>query len=272
MKQTKPPATKPEPSKSQKQGYANNSRPNRAGRAPEPPAPPPVQFTWQMKMLAGLALVVLVGLVVILAIQPTTKPERRDLEGAVSTALVNTGITPPPTFVPGSDFGVSFVIFGIKDYIPSLPNEAINLVIINRRAKSLYVSNCDGVILQRFLGTDPKDKTQAANMDNWKSVAPGGYAFCGPASGRQGIQIEPGVSADASFKFDKKITRPFTGESWDIPGTYRLLVQYYLTCPDNTLKIDDCIDKGVSESDYFKIVAPTNNGTPVPTLAPTPKP
>jgi len=270
MKQTKPPAIKPGPNKGQKPSYPNNPPSKRNVRVAEPPPPEPVKLTWQMKVLAGLALAVLVGLVVILAVQPTTKPERQDLEGAVSTALVNTGITPPPTFVPGSEFGVSFVIFGIKDYIPALPNEAINFVIINRRAKSLYVSNCDGVLLQRFVGTNPKDKTQAANEDNWESIAPGGYAFCGPASGRQGIQIEPGVSADASFKFDKKVTRPFEGEDWNVPGTYRLLVQYYLTCPSNTLKIDDCLDKGVSESDYFKIIAPPT-GTPAPTLAPTPK-
>ncbi len=276
MKQAKPPVSKPGPDKGKKpipSGPPTKPKVAQPGRPfqPEPEEVAPLHFTWQMKVLGGLGLALLIGLVVILALQPNDRVEREDLNGSIITALANTGFTPPPTYVPGSEFGVSFVIFGIKDYIPALPNEQIRFVIINRRQKSLYVSNCDGVILQRFTGTDPKDKTQATNFDNWESIAPGGYRFCGPVSGRDARRIEPGVSADAAFKFDTKSTRPYAGKSWDVPGYYRLFVQYYLTCPDSTLKVDDCLDKHIDYSDSFRIIAPTS-GTPLATIAPTTQP
>ncbi len=275
MKQTRPPAEKTPPKSAKPVAHSaqpknQSGKPNRGKNPPAPTPPNPgsgLQLTWQMKVLAGLGLAVMVGLVVILALQPTQKPDKAELQQAVSTALGNTGFTPPPTFEPGSEFGVSLVIFSIKDYIPALPDEKVTFSIINRRQKSLYVSNCDGIVLQRFLGSDSKDKKQAQNFDNWESIAPGGFRFCGPLSGREARRIEPGVSADASFTFSTKVTRPYNGKSWDTPGTYRLLVQYSLTCPNASTKIADCLDPGLAESEYFKIVAPVFD-TPAASLGP----
>jgi hypothetical protein len=279
MKQAKPPVVNSK-TETGKTTAPAGSRAGRKKRATESNPVEPARLTWPMVAVIGLILAGLVGLTILLSLQPGQKIERSDMEGAVATALVNTGLTPPPTFVPGSEFGVDFVIFGIKDYVPVIPNEKINFMIINKRQKSLFISNCDGVILQRFLGTDSTDKKQTDNFDNWRSVAPGGFPYCGPASGREARQIAPGVTADASFKFDTKSTRPFSGENWNIPGTYRLFIQYYLTCPNNTLKVAECIDKGVAESDYFKIVAPTyvspnatsSAGPTAPAPSPTSKP
>ncbi len=254
---------------------------DRAGRKNAPvdqAAPPQRGISLQQKALAGLALVVIVVLFVLLAIQPQGAPDSRDQNDALATALAATGFTAGPTIVPGSDFGVDLVIYGIKDYVPVIPGEKVTFYINNKREKSLYVSNCDGTVLQRFNGSDVTDKTQTADLNNWVNVAPGGYPSCGPVTGRQAVQIPPGANADASFPFDTKKTRPYPGEDWNIPGNYRIFIQYYLLCPSGGQTIDDCSDRHNSWSDTFKIVAPQYTTpqavvTPASPLAsPTPTP
>jgi hypothetical protein len=213
-----------------------------------------------------LALAVVIALVVLLSVQPQDSLDLRDQNNALATAMSATGVTPPPTIVPGSDFGVDLVIYGIKDYSPVIPGEKVTFYINNKREKSLYVSNCDGTILQRFTGTDVTDKAQAGDINNWENVAPGGYPFCGPV-GRQPVQVPPGANADASFPFDTSKTRPYNGEDWNIPGTYRLFLTYYLLCPSGGQSIDDCTDRHYSWSDNFRIVAPQYN-TPQASVAP----
>jgi hypothetical protein len=219
----------------------------------EPPKP---AITLQQKLLAGLALVVIIALFLLLAIQPQGGPDRRDQNNALGTALAATGVTPPPTIVPGSDFGVDLVIYGIKDYVPVVPNEKVTFYINNKREKSLYVSNCDGTILQRFIGTDITDKTQAADTNNWIDIAPGGYPNCGPV-GQQPVQIPPGANADASFPFDTTKTRPYPGEDWNIPGNYRIFIQYYLLCPSGGQSIADCTDRHYTWSDTSVSLLPS---------------
>ena len=254
---------------------------SRSGRKNMPPGQgelPEPGITMQQKVLAGLALVVIAVLFVLLVIQPQGNPDRRDQNNALATALAATGFTAGPTIVPGSDFGVDLVIYSIKDYIPVIPGEKVTFYINNKREKSLYVSNCDGTVLQRFKGTDVNDKTQTADLNNWINVAPGGYPSCGPVAGRQAVQIPPGANADASFPFDLKKTRPYAGEDWNIPGNYRLFIQYYLLCPPGGQTIDDCSDRHYSWSDTFKIVAPQYTTpqaslTPAsPVASPTPTP
>ena len=218
--------------------------------------------------LLVLAAVIIAGFVLI----QKDYGDSRDKANALGTALAATGYNPPSTPVPGSDLEIDVVIGNLRDFTPLFPGEQVNLYLINPRDKSFYVSNCDGVVLQRFTGTDATNKTQEATDTNWHTVAPGGFKFCGPATGRQAIQVSPGDRADASFKFDRSQTRPFTGESWDIPGTYRLLVTYYLQCPDATLQVSDCLDQHTQPSDNFKIVAPPAGYTPGPTPKPTATP
>ncbi len=263
--------------------YTNRGK---AARRPvEPPEGEPARslFTWQLQLLAVLALIVLTALAVIFFSKPDAQVERTTQRNALDTALASTGFTPPPSRPPGSDFGIDLVIFGIKDYVPGLPKEQITFQIHNTRDKSLFVGQCDGIVLQRFLGTDIKNKDQEFDFNNWESIAPGGYPFCGPA-GSNALQIGPGIKADASFKFDGKATRPYAGKSWDVSGTYRLLVQYFLYCPSNSLVVADCTDKRLDFSVAFKIIdvqtfitsaarTATAQGTPpvvVATPAPTP--
>ncbi|HEX2914108.1 MAG TPA: hypothetical protein VH186_25110 [Chloroflexia bacterium] len=278
MSKTKPPTLNKNFQKSNRPptpGRPNGRKPQRE-LSPEPDKKSSA-WNWQKQVLAVLGAVVLVSVLVILLSQPQDRTDRRVLDNAVGTAVASTGFTPPPTIVPGSDFGILLTIFGKKDYLPSRPDEKVQLVISNTRQKSFFISNCDGVVLQRFLGTDPNDTSQTGKMENWDTIAPGGFPFCGPATGRQSRQVEPGVNADATFKFDMKVTRPFNGKSWDVPGTYRLLVTYYLLCPNSSLSIDDCEDKHLAESDYFRIIAvadqppvPTASANkPIPTIAPT---
>lgn len=252
---------------------ANRSRPGANRFEPEPEAAPLV-ITLQQKILAGLVLVVLFGAVIFLFLQPNDRTSKEELDKALGTAVASSGFTPPPSLEPGSELGITLVIFGLRDYIPQRSEEQINFVIVNQRFKSVYVSQCDGILLQRFLGTDFKDKKQTQDLANWESIAPGNIAYCGPA-GAQAVQVEPGQRADASFKFDRKVrggTRPFEGKSWDVPGIYRLLVQFYLTCPNNSVMAADCIDKHYGESDYFRLVKPDEQFiTPAPN-PPLPKP
>src|SRR5690349_544776 len=127
--QTRPPVLPPQktPARPKSKGPASRQSPNaRAGRKTLPVTPveePKVSMTLQQKMLAGLGLVVVAALFIILALQPQVKPDRLDQNNALGTALAATGITPPPTLIPGSDFGVDLVVYGIKDYIPVIPNE-----------------------------------------------------------------------------------------------------------------------------------------------------
>lgn len=243
----------------------------------EEAAPPKIRLTLQQKVLAGLALVVVAALVVILALQPQNQPDRREQNNALATALAATGFTAGPTIVPGSDFGVDLVIYGIKNYVPVIPNEKVTFYINNKRERSLYVSNCDGTILQRFTGSDATNKAQTADVNNWKNIAPGGYPYCGPV-GHQAVQIPPGANADASFPFDTKKTRPYQREDWNIPGTYRLLIVYYLLCPSGGQNIDDCTDRHYTWSDTFRIVAPqyttpqASVGPASPVVSPTSTP
>jgi hypothetical protein len=278
---TPPPRPKAKPGAGKNGGVPLASATGRPGRKTaflEQAEPPKPGITLQQKLLAGLALLVIVVLFVLLAIQPQGAADRRDQDNALATALAATGFTAGPTIVPGSDFGVDLVIYGIKDYIPVVPGEKVTFYINNKREKSLYVSNCDGTVLQRFNGNDVTDKTQTADLNNWINVAPGGYPSCGPVTGRQAVQIPPGANADASFPFDTKKTRPYPGEDWNIPGNYRIFIQYYLLCPSGGQTIDDCSDRHYSWSDTFKIVAPQYTTpqasvTPAsPVASPTPTP
>lgn len=241
------------------------------------PTPPKPGVTMQQKVLVGLVLVVAAALVVLLALQPQGNIDRRDQNSALGTALAATGVTPPPTIIPGSDFGVDLVIYGIKDYVPVVPGEKVTFYINNKREKSLYVSNCDGTILQRFIGSDINNKDQVADVNNWTNVAPGGYPNCGPI-GQQPVQIPPSANADASFPFDTTKTRPYQGQDWNIPGNYRIFIQYFLLCPSGGQSINDCTDRHYSWSDSFRIVAPqyvtpqagVTAASPVASPTPTP--
>jgi hypothetical protein len=241
---------------------------------------PPVKLTIQQKLLAGLVLIALAGIVGVLLFQPTRYYDKNDSSEALQTAVAASGFKNPPTAPPGSDISIDFIIYGKRDYIPSKSGETINFVIANKRFRSIYVSQCDGIVLQRFMGTNIKDKKQVEGFDNWESIAPGGMPYCGPA-GAEAVQVGPGDKADAAFKFDRTqrgATLPYNGKDWNVPGDYRLLVQYYMNCPQNSRKAADCIDKQYYESEYFKIVSPDSIivGTPDATIqtAPTatPKP
>lgn len=285
--QTRPPAQPPQKTPNRPKGKTPGSYPpgktptskhaRKVARYIEPEEEVKIPMSLQQKVLAGIALGVVVALFILLAVQPQDHPDRQDQNNALGTALAATGVTPPPTIIPGSDFGVDLVVYGIKDYVPVIPGEKITFYINNKREKSLYVSNCDGTILQRFKGTDLKDKAQYQNLDNWENIAPGGAASCGPV-GKQSVQIPPGANADASFPFDTKKTRPYQGQDWNIPGNYRLFIQYYLLCPSGSEFIADCTDKHITWSDSFKIVAPqyitvTAGATPAsPAATPTPTP
>lgn len=254
-----------------KAGKPNNAR-GKMRRFEDDPEDVPIQLTLQQKFLAGLVLFVLFIAVVFLFLQSNKPVSKEDLTAALNQSISSTGFTPPPSPLPGSELGISLVILGLRDYIPQRSGEQINFVIANQRFKSVFVSRCDGVILQRFIGTNSKDKSQTSDLSNWESIAPGGAPYCGPA-GAEGIQVPPGQRADASFIFDRKVrgsTRVYEGKSWDVPGTYRLMVQFYLNCPENSMFATDCIDKRYGESDYFKIVEPDARFiTPAP-FTPTP--
>jgi hypothetical protein len=234
----------------------------------------PVKLTLQQKFLAGLVLVALAAIVGFLLFQPTRYYDKNDSNEALQTAVAASGFKAPPTPVPGTDISIDFIIYGKRDYIPAQSGETINFVIANKRFRSIYVSQCDGVVLQRFTGTDINDKKQVEGFTNWESIAPGGMPYCGPA-GAEAVQVGPGDRADAAFKFDRTqrgATLPYEGKDWNVPGDYRLLVQYYLNCPQNSRKAADCIDKQFYESEYFKIVSPSSImvGTPEPPAQATP--
>src|SRR5947208_497878 len=125
-----PPQKTPARPKAKAPGKYPPARPPyaRTGRKAPPVEPEEevkASISLQQKLLAGLALVVVIALFIILAAQPQDRPDRRDQNNALGTALAATGVTPPPTIIPGSDFGVDLVVYGIKDYIPVIPGEKI---------------------------------------------------------------------------------------------------------------------------------------------------
>lgn len=268
-----------------KQSKSPTLPPNKTNKAvkaaPKASLPLPVEeasgwqtFGWPLKLLGTLAL--MVGFVVLVTVlwPPEQRQDRAQLERARGTALASTGFTPPPTAVPGSAFGVDLALFGARNYAPALQGEKITFIIVNTRQTSLYVSNCDGILLQRFVGTgNPQEPKQMNNQDNWETIAPGGFRNCGPLSGGgQARRVEPGAKADASFDF--KSTQPYPNKSWDTPGAYRLLMVYYMRCPSSSDKIADCLDKNSAPSNPFQFVDPgtLDVSTPVPGASPVPAP
>lgn len=183
-------------------------------------------------------------------------PSPQQVQNDVKTAMVITNATPAPTFPPGQDFGLSLVILGPLVYYPANPGERVKVNIVNTNAKSFFVSNCDGLVLQRKDG------------DKWLDIAPG--RACPPQGGNP-FQIGPfSDPIEADFIFNHHTTYTYTGQSWDVPGTYRLYLTYYLACPPGSQWAKDCIDVHHYDSNEFEVKA----GTTIkqdPTVSVSPK-
>ena len=180
-----------------------------------------------------------------------------DRAGEINRALAATGFTPVPTINPTikakEALGFSIVIFGIRDYYPDRPGEKITVNLLNERATSIYTSQICGMQLQRAVG-NPND-------NKWDSIA---YGRPCPPNDTKAYRLNPGTAVDISFEFDK--TRPLEGKTWWIPGTYRLLLNYFLRCPDAYDTISYCEDQYFAQSDWFQIkIDPGITPTPVPT-------
>lgn len=189
-----------------------------------------------------LGLVVLFISLFLLAACGNDAPVDRVAE--IDRALKATGYTPLPTINPTikakEALGFSIVIFGIRDYYPDRPGEKVTVNLLNERETSVYMSQICQFILQRAIG-DPK-------ANQWEDIA---YNRPCPPNDTRTFRLNPGTAIDTSLEFDK--TRPLQGKSWYVPGTYRLLLTYYLRCPDAYNTISYCEDRYSAQSDWFQI-------------------
>jgi len=189
------------------------------------------------KKILLMLLITLSGAILLTACGEVAVDRRAEIEKAVAY----TGFTPLPTVDPviraREAFGFSFVIYGIRDYYPTRPGEKITVNLLNERETSFFVSNLCTMLLQRQL-----DNT------TWEDIAFGRPC---PPNNTQAFQLYPHTAIEANFVF--KDTKPLAGKSWLVEGTYRLLLIYYLRCPDAYNTINYCENKQLAESNYFQL-------------------
>jgi hypothetical protein len=178
-----------------------------------------------------------------------------DRVAEINKALSYSGVSPIPTVDPTirakDALGFSLVIFGIRDYYPTRPGETINLEIHNERDTSIFMSKLCNTILQHQV-TGP-------NGNNWEDIAFGRPC---PPTDTVTFQLFPGTNIKAEFVFDRTV--PLKGKSWMIPGTYRLMLVYYLRCPDAYNTINTCEDRRLADSDQFQIMLDQLTPSPSP--------
>ncbi|MEI6044554.1 MAG: hypothetical protein WCS37_09380 [Chloroflexota bacterium] len=167
-----------------------------------------------------------------------------DRVAEINKAVGYTGITPLPTIDPTirakEALGFSVVIFGIRDYYPNRPNETINMEIHNERETSIFMSKLCNTLLQH--------QVSGPNGNSWEDIA---YGRACPPTDTLTFQLFPKTAIKAEFTFDR--TTPFKGKSWMVPGTYRLMLIYYLRCPDAYNTINTCEDRRYADSNEFQI-------------------
>jgi hypothetical protein len=189
----------------------------------------------------GLVMLVLLGSSLLLAACGDPPVDRR---AAIEQAVAYSGVPPRPTVDPTvrarEALGFDIIILGIREYFPNRPGEVINVQLQNTRETSIFVSKICHMLLQRQVGK-PEDK-------KWEDIALGRPC---PPNDTVVYQIYPHTKIDTPFEFDKTV--PLKGKSWLVPGTYRLLLIYYLRCPDAYNTVGACEDQNTAESDPIQI-------------------
>jgi hypothetical protein len=209
--------------------------------------------------LSSISLTLILAVVLLSACEETKSPD--EIQHIVGTAIAKDGATPAPTLNQANFVSVSAVILNAHDYYPANPGEEIDSIIVNENATSVYAGTCGMPVLQR------------QEADKWIDIGPG--QPCAPG-GAEIVQLPQFSKAfTANFPFDLTKTKPFAGQSWTIPGVYRLFFTYYLKCPSGSQLLKDCLDPVSVASDPFLIksgttvtILPNPNYTPGSELTP----
>jgi hypothetical protein len=197
---------------------------------------------WQVSLLF---LVFLLGGLVLSACGDDPVPGPRDTYVQQAINAVNGGTPIPfPTANPEMVINLQLILSGGRTngnkndpvvYYSRLvsPAPVIGLTVINVGLTTVYVSSCEGTILQRKEG------------DKWLNIARA--RKCG--SKPRALEIPKGIDQNLSLELLKADLYP--GQSFYIDGTYRLVVPYSLSCPTDMADYSQCINRYAEFSTDF---------------------
>ncbi len=207
------------------------------------------KFFLVSKFLGPLVGIFICG-VFLAACDDPSVDRRAEIEKAIAFSGAPVVPTLNPTQIAIRDreaLGFSIVILGTRDFYPDRKNETIPVVVINERETSIFLSQLCNSMLQRQIGEK-----------RWDDIAFGRPC---PPSDTQAYQVFPHTQVRVPFEFGK--TRPLKDKSWQIPGTYRILLTYFLRCPDAFSGISFCENQSLAQTDPFQIKFDAE-GSPTP--------
>ncbi len=204
-----------------------------------------------------LLVTLLFGGLVLAACGDEPAPGPRDvyIKGAIDAANGGTPL-PLPTVDQSKVLDLKLILInGPLFYTRQVsPPAMIQFYVINAGMTTVYISSCEGQVLQRKEGED------------WINIASARHCGSQPSP----IPLAAGAQNNLSFEFAKAATYP--GQDFNIPGTYRFLLQYALSCPPSRGVYASCIDRRWQTSTEFQLKPFPDDAVPVkPTTAPTTK-
>jgi hypothetical protein len=159
-----------------------------------------------------------------------------------------TGIQPFPTVNPETIVGFTFVIGATEFYPQLVRGEVISAQLFNKGLTTVYISSCEGIILQQL------------QARQWIDIAT--VRRCG--SQPQKLAVPSGSEQDVSFEFKKAYPlskKPFP--QWLTFGKHRLIFLFSSDCPRAINEFSECLNKQYYPSvefdlkDYTTLITPT---------------
>ena len=178
--------------------------------------------------------------------EPLPGDKAQYIQDAVNAVNGGTPL-PIPTLDPNRVLDLKLVLVGGPLYYTRQvsPAPQVQLFVINAGLSTVYISSCEGTILQR------------KESDVWINIASARH--CGSQPNK--IPMTANGQFNLSFEFLKAALYP--GQSFYIPGTYRLVVSYSLICPPARNDYAACIDRYWQPSTEFQL-KPLPDDSPVP--------
>jgi hypothetical protein len=168
-------------------------------------------------------------------------PEQGNKSQYVQDAVnaVNGGTPiPVPTVDPQQIINLQLFL-GQVDYTRQKdPAPKVVLFVLNTGRTTIYISSCEGTILQRN------------ENSTWLNIA--AARPCGTKP--QPLELKPGLEYNLSFEFLK--ASPYRGQSFYVDGKYRLVVNFATACPLANADYSQCINRNwvaSSEFDLFQL-------------------
>jgi hypothetical protein len=214
------------------------------------------------RRIVGFLLALVLGGLVLAACgdDPAPGPKDQYVQGAINA--VNGGTPLPfPTVDPAKILDLKLILFNADKPIYTMQIDpktgrrvtVIQFFVLNTGLTTVYISSCEGTVLQRKEG------------ESWVNVA--SVRPCG--SQPQAIAMEAGGQFNLSLELAKAKTYP--NQNFDIPGSYRLVVNFSPTCPPARNDFASCLDKIWQASTEFRL-QPVPDGVSGGTAPATPTP